>query len=153
MGMGLSFRSIEESEQRSFNGSSILPMTLEIGDAEKIQNPTGEQIRHYLKFMPPAAPFVILSADESRFMQAVAIADEYRVEYRDEQGQWWAQVPYEQAAALFEQYGAGDNGFRSAVAWRRMNAVELGSNKVVIAMLALIILAIAAYVTVVMLEN
>jgi hypothetical protein len=128
-------------------------MTLEIGDVEKIENPTAEQIRHYLRFMPPTAPFVILSAGETHFMQATPDRDEYRVEFRDERGQSCVVVPYEQAATLFEQYVAGDDGFRSAAAWRRMNPVELGSNKVVMAMLALIVLAIAAYVAVEMLRK
>jgi hypothetical protein len=126
-------------------------MTLEIGDAEKIQNPTAEQIRHSLRSVPPAAPFIILFADDIHFMQAAPEGDEYRVEYRDDQGQWYVEVPYETAAALLEQYRAGDAGFRTAAAWQRMSAVEVGSSKLVVAMLVLIMIAAAAYAAVVML--
>ena len=97
-------------------------MKLEVGDKTCIDSPSVEQVRHYLHFMPPQAPFVILSGESGAFMQAAPEGEQYRVEYKDNEHQYAAFVTVEQAEKLFEAFLAGDVSYRQAIQWRRLTA-------------------------------
>jgi len=99
-------------------------MILDARNVERIENPTAEQVEHYLRFMPPQAPFVILSASEGRFIQAAFVDDAYRVQYREGGRQSFAKVPIDDAVKLFEAYRIGDASFKDAVSWRRLTVLN-----------------------------
>jgi hypothetical protein len=63
-------------------------MFLHIGNGERIDNPTPEQIGHHLRNLPGNAPFLILNADDEHFIQATPAGDLFRVEWRQEAQQW-----------------------------------------------------------------
>ncbi len=99
-------------------------MNLEVGNVERIEDPSGEQVDHYLRFMPPHAPFIILTAGENFFMQAIVAEDGYRVEYREGKCQFYANVSLEQASALLEAFRQGDDQFRKMAAWHRLGVLN-----------------------------
>jgi hypothetical protein len=122
----------------------MTPMILDVGNVARIENPSAEQVERYLRLISPQSPFVILSASEERFIQAILCDDGYRVEYREEDRQYFADVPFEQAARLFEAYRVGDTAFKDAAEWRRLTMLN-GSHHpaVLIVLIALIICGIA----------
>jgi len=96
-------------------------MKLDLGGIDVIDEPTAEDIRHYLKFMPAESPFVILSKGDE-FIQSLYENVDYRVEYKDDDGrQYFAATDYETAVTLFESFLAGTEDYRSAVAWKRLH--------------------------------
>ena len=40
-------------------------MTLNVGDVERIDEPSAEQVRHFLRFMPPHSPFITFRGQDS----------------------------------------------------------------------------------------
>jgi hypothetical protein len=117
-------------------------VTLEIGNVERIDDPSAQQVDHYLRFMPPHAPFIILTAGENFFMQAAAAENGYRVEYREGKRQFSAKVSLEQASALLDAFRQGDDQFRKLTAWHRLGVLNdpHSSVPVVIVLLLLILL-------------
>lgn len=96
------------------------PTTLQVGNVERISGPSAEQVRHYLRFMPPTAPFIILARDEDTFMQATPIGVRYRVEYREQGIQRYLLTSPDEAEKLLESYRVEDASFVHRVAWRRL---------------------------------
>jgi hypothetical protein len=84
-------------------------LILEIGAVEKIIDPSAEQISHYLRFMPPTSPFLILSREFNTFMQATPAGDRYRLEYRQDGRQRFVIVPVNEADRLLQLYRADDH--------------------------------------------
>jgi hypothetical protein len=97
-------------------------MKLQVGDKTSIDSPSLEQVRHYLHFMPPQAPFIILSDEADSFIQAAPQGEQYRIEYKDDEHQYATFVTVEKAAELFEAFLVGDASYRLAIRWRRLNA-------------------------------
>ena len=95
-------------------------MYLDVGDIDRIDAPTAAHVRQFLRVMPPQSPFVILSIDDDRFMQATVVGDAYRVEYRELGRQWFTLVDFDAAVDLFERYRRGDASFRTVARWRRL---------------------------------
>ena len=118
-------------------------MTLEIGNVERIENPSPDQVRHFLRFMPASAPYVILSSGDDSFIQAAPDGDDYRVEYRLDGRQYFARVPFEQAAELFEAFRAGDDTYRHAAPWRPLTVMNNPRHPAVLVGLVLIIVLVA----------
>jgi hypothetical protein len=101
-------------------GLKLSAMKLDLGGRDAIEQPTVDDIRHYLKFMPIESPFIVLS-DGDRFIQSVYENRGYRVEYRDDDGrQFYATTEYEPAVTLFVSFLTGDDDYLSAVAWKRL---------------------------------
>ncbi|HUT88109.1 MAG TPA: hypothetical protein VMY37_01310 [Thermoguttaceae bacterium] len=95
-------------------------MKLDLGGIDAIDNPTADDIHHYLKFMPTESPFVVLSNGD-QFIQSVYQGSDYRVEYKSDDGtQFFATTDYETAVKLFVSFLARDGNYRSAVAWKRL---------------------------------
>jgi hypothetical protein len=119
-------------------------MILDVGNVERIENPSAEQVEHYLGFMPPQSPFVILDASDDRFIQAAPGDEGYRVEYREEGRMYFVDVPFEQAVKLFEAYRSGDESFKDAVPWRPLRLRNVWvSNAMVIVLIALLLCVLA----------
>ena len=68
-------------------------MFLNVGDRERIDDPTPEQIAHHLRNLPADAPFLILNADDEQFIQTTPAGDVFRVEWRQEATQRFMLVP------------------------------------------------------------
>ena len=94
--------------------------TLHAGNVERISGPSAEQVRHYLRFMPPTSPFIILARDEGTFMQATPIGGRYRVEYREQGVHRYLLTSPDEAGKLLESYRVDDASFVHRVAWRRI---------------------------------
>ena len=118
-------------------------MLLEVGNAKRISDPTPEQIDHYLRFMPPQSPFLILSAATDRFMQATPAGDLYRVELRQGKRQYYAHVSLEAAARLFQTFGRGDQAAAPGVAWRRLRVFNDPYNPAVLAAWVALLIGLA----------
>ena len=99
-------------------------MILDIGNLERIENPTAEQIIHYLRHLASDS-FLILDADAQLFIQAtLARGGRYRVEWRQEDVQRFAIVPLEQAEALLLAFARWDEAGLEAVKWRRLGLLN-----------------------------
>ena len=95
-------------------------MELILGDVNTVENPSVDDIRHYLQFMPTECPFVILS-DEEEFIQCVYEDFSYRVEYQNKDGkQYFTKTDYQMAVQLFLSFLARDNKYRTTVPWQRL---------------------------------
>jgi hypothetical protein len=57
-------------------------MFLDVGNLQRIDDPTPEQVAHHLRNLPPDAPFLILNADDEQFIQATPAGAAWRVEWR-----------------------------------------------------------------------
>jgi hypothetical protein len=75
-------------------------MTLDVGNLLRIENPTADVVRQHLRNLSLEAPFMILSADEERFIQAKPHSGDYRVEWHDEGELRHALVTFERAEEL-----------------------------------------------------
>jgi hypothetical protein len=124
-------------------------MILDVGNVEQFENPSAEQVKHYLHFMPPESPFVVLSASDDRsaagvrFIQAVPCDRGYHVEYREEGRMYFVEAPLEQAARLFESFRVGDESFKTAVAWRRLRLIgDRVRSVLLVGLLALLLCAL-----------
>ena len=118
-------------------------MRLDVGNVECIDAPSAEQVRHFLRFMPPDAAFVVLSAADDSFIQARPDGEGYRVEYRLRRRQHFARVSFEQAVGLFEAFRTGDESFRQAVPWRRLTVMNDPYHPAVLVALVLMLLVAA----------
>jgi len=96
-------------------------MVLDIGNVERIDNPSSEQLSHYLRFMPPTAPFLVLSASDDTFMQATPRGDAYRVEYRTGKRHRFMHVPLDRAVELLNAFRTGDRELDALADWRRLS--------------------------------
>ncbi len=96
-------------------------MKLDLGGQETLESPTAEEVRHYLKYMPAASPFVCLS-NSTGFMQAIFAGLQYQVECRLDDGQWqyYCLVDYETACELFLDFHAGKTNYQTSVEWKRL---------------------------------
>jgi hypothetical protein len=117
---------------------------LDVGNVERIDAPSAEHVRHFLRFMPPDAPYVILAAADDSCIQATPDGEGYRVEYRDGKRQYFALVSYEQAARLFEAYRTGEQSIRQAVPWRRLSVMNDPYHPARLVVLALMLITLAA---------
>ena len=120
-------------------------MMLDVGDVERIEQPSAEQVRHFLRFMPPKSPFVILSASDDSFIQARPHGESYRVEYHQNGRRQFVQMPFEQAVRLFEAFRTGDDSFHHAVAWSRLSVLNDPYHPAVLVVLALLLIAFAVF--------
>ena len=94
-------------------------MRLDLGNVQIIQNPSADELRHYLRFMPAEAPFIILEAAQEYFLQATCEWGGYYVEYRENGRAFCATMKYEDAAIAFELFRIGDESFKTAIPWSR----------------------------------
>lgn len=121
-------------------------MTLDVGDIDRIDAPTAEQLRQFLRVLPARSPFLILTRAPGHLMQATHTdRDDYRVEYRELDRHWDAFVGYDAAVDVLERYRVGDESFRRAVRWRRLHIWNEPHSPVVVAVLAVPMLALAAW--------
>lgn len=97
-------------------------MKLNLGGLETIDSPTPEQVGHYLRFMPAESPFVVLECMEGVFIQAVIEDDLYRVEYRENEVQWFVQTDYEKACELFWCFMDESCDLARSTDWKKLTA-------------------------------
>ena len=121
-------------------------MTLDVGDIDRIDDPTAEQVRQFLRVLPARSPFLILTAADGFFIQAThADGDAYRVEYRELDRQWHGRVDFDAAVDVFERFRRGDDSFRRVVRWRRLRVWNDPHSPLVVAILAVPMLALAGW--------
>jgi len=99
-------------------------MLLCVGNSEQIDNPSEEQVRHFLRYMQPGAPFVILNVDDDHFMQATPDGDVYRVEVRKGKRLFFTHVPVDKAAQLFESFRTDSTAYEQAASWHRLSVLN-----------------------------
>jgi hypothetical protein len=120
-------------------------MRFDVGNVQLIVDPSAEQVRHFLRFMPPEAPFVVLSADDGSFMQAVFAGEHYRVEYRTDKRLHVAHLPFQEAAEALEAFRRGDESYRESVAWRRVSLLnDLSRRASLIVLAGFVLLVVVA---------
>ena len=95
-------------------------MYLEIGNGQRIDDPTPEQISNHLRMLPHDAPILILNADEEHFIQATPAGGRLRVEWRQEHEQRFMQVSIEEAEAAFHAFQRWDERALAAFPWQRL---------------------------------
>ena len=95
-------------------------MKLDLGGADVIEDPTVNDIRHHLKFMPTESPFIVLSNGD-QFIQSIYENVGYRVEFKGDDGKhFFATTDHATAVKLFVSFLTGDDNYRSAVTWKRL---------------------------------
>lgn len=99
-------------------------MRLDLGGIEAIDDPTPDQVAHYLQFMPAESPFIVLERREGDFIQALIEEGKYRVEYKENKSQWFVIVGYEKARDLFWCYMDESCELAEATAWTRLTALN-----------------------------
>ena len=100
-------------------------MELDLGGDETVENPSVEDVRHYLKFMPVESPFVILS-DGDAFIQTIHKSTGYRVEYKDGNDvQFYCNADYEFACDLFASFLAGRDDYKTATEWKLLKSPSI----------------------------
>ena len=117
-------------------------MFLDIGNGERIDNPTPEQIGHYLRNLPGNAPFLILNADDEHFIQATPAGDLFRVEWRQEAQQWFMVVPLDGAVQSFLAFRSWDEQALKAFAWKRLGLLNDPYRRMVLALLIFVAVAL-----------
>jgi hypothetical protein len=116
-------------------------MYFDIGNRQRIDDPTPEQIRHYLRNLPADAPFIILNADEEHFIQAIPAGALFRVEWRQEAQHRFMLVPLDRAEESFMAFRRWDEAGLKAFAWQRLGLFNDPYRRVVI--VACVFLAVA----------
>lgn len=107
-------------------------MELNLGGDETVENPSVEEVRHYLKYMSVESPFVILS-DGDAFIQALHELDEYRVEYKigecknGNDDQFYCQADYELSCDLFASFLAGRDDYKTATEWKLLKLPSIST--------------------------
>lgn len=121
-------------------------MTLDVGDIDRIDAPTAEQVRQFLRVLPARSPFLILTAADGFFMRAThADGDDYRVEYREFDADWHATLDYDAAVDALERFRRGDASFRRLIPWRRVRVWNDPHSPLLVAILAVPMLALAGW--------
>ena len=116
-------------------------MFLDVGNRQRIDDPTPEQVEHHLRNLPAGAPFLILNADDEHFIQATPAGERFRVEWRQEAHQRFAIVPVDRAVEAFFAFQRWDEPALKAFPWRRLTLLNDPYRRAVFA--AVILLAIA----------
>lgn len=116
-------------------------MQLELGDVEVIQDPSADDVRHYLRFMPVESPFVILQRKPECFVQAIFEGDNYRVEYRRGESSWFLKARYEIAVEVFLAFLEDENGVREGWEWKKMTVLNTPGHPAVIILLIVLLVA------------
>jgi hypothetical protein len=99
-------------------------MYLTVGNNQRIDEPTAEQIAWHLNHLPSDAPFLILNADAEHFLQATPVGDAVRVEWRQESHQRYMLVTRDQAEQLFDAFRRWDEPSLSAFPWKRLGMLN-----------------------------
>lgn len=97
-------------------------MFLDVGNTERIDDPTDDQIADRLRNLPVAAPFAILNADDELYMQTTPEGGGYRVELRQGSATRFAVLTLGQVEALFRAFRRWDAATIEAVQWNRLSA-------------------------------
>jgi hypothetical protein len=97
-------------------------MTLDVGNVHHIENPTADAVQQHLRHLPRQAPFLTLSKDDKRFIQAKPYSGGYRVEWHDGRESRRALATMDATEKLMLAYLRGDD---SAVLrdtkWRQLS--------------------------------
>ena len=95
-------------------------MRLDLGGQETIDDPTPEQVSHYLRFMPAQSPFIVLEHSEGHFIQATIEDDRYRVDHCEGGSHRYVKADYAKADAMFFAFLNGDTDIREKESWERL---------------------------------
>jgi hypothetical protein len=117
-------------------------MFLDIGNRQRIDDPTSEHIEQHLRNLPDDAPFLILHADEEHFIQATPAGQNFRVEWRQEAQQRFALVPVDRAAEAFLAFRRWDEPALKAFPWRRLSLWNDPYRRVLLAAVVLVVVAL-----------
>jgi hypothetical protein len=122
------------------------PMYLNVGHVERIEDPSADQVAHSLRFLPPAAPFLILSASDHVFIQAMPQGGAYRVEYRAGDHKGFVNVSLEKASELFLGFRGVPESVEAATKWRRISVFNDPTFPNALWPLAVVMIAVIAVV-------
>jgi hypothetical protein len=117
-------------------------MFLDVGNRQRIDDPTPEQIEHHLRNLPAEAAFVVLNADEEHFIQATPAGGSFRVEWRQEAQQRFALVPVDRAAQAFLAFHRWDEPALKSFPWRRLSLWNDPYLRVVMVAVVLVVIAL-----------
>lgn len=115
-------------------------MKLDLGGQETISDPTPEQVAHYLRFTPAQSPFIILDRCEGEFVQAIAEEDVYRVEYKQDEIQWFTDVDYDKAVSIFDAFLHESGNIHEMAAWEKLDLSYPAATKWIVLVFVLIML-------------
>jgi hypothetical protein len=121
-------------------------MKLETSNMGELNNPSAIQIAEALVQLPGGSEsFAILGSGTQTYVQVAGSAKEgFAIEYRDgdETRHFEAieqPITLELAQGIFQRYAAGDDSWRSMVAWRPWGAGTAGSSRISVGLVAGII--------------
>ena len=117
-------------------------MFLEIGNGQRIDDPTPEQIGHHLRNLPADAPFLILNADEEQYVQATPGGEGFRVEWRQEGQHRFTFVSVDRAAEVFLAFRRWDEPALKALPWRRLTLWNDPYRRVVVVAVVVLVVAV-----------
>jgi len=95
-------------------------MFLDIGNQQRISDPTMEQVGLSFSNLPADAPFVILDADTEHFIQAMPAGTAWRVEWRQEAEQRFMIVNLDDAEEAFAAFYRWDEAALTSFPWKRL---------------------------------
>jgi hypothetical protein len=113
-----------------------------VGNGQRIDDPTPEQIEHHLGNLSVDAPFLILDADEKCFIQATPRGEGFRVEWRQEAQHRFTQVPVDRAVEAFLAFRRWDEPALKAFPWRRLSVWNDPYRHVVILLVILVVVTL-----------
>lgn len=120
-------------------------MILEIGDADKISDPSAEQLRRGLEQVSTDAPFLVLAKADDEFIQCIDTGVGYRIEHHSAGEAVFTVVPVEKARVLFESYRAGDDRFRTDASWEPFDYRAPKVSPILLIVLGIALLVLIAY--------
>ena len=116
-------------------------MRLDLGGLEELSDPTPDQVAHYLRYMPVESPFINLQRCEGQFIQAVIEEGHYRVEYREQDAQWFVKTDYKNACELFWCFMDESCELANETKWTRLTALNTPWHPLAVILLIFLIVA------------
>lgn len=116
-------------------------MVLDVGNIERIDDPTDDQIADRLRILPIPAPFAILSADDELYIQTTPADGGYRVELRQGSTTRFAVLTLGQVESLFKAFRRWDEPVIEAVQWKHLTVWNDPYRGLIFLMIAVIVIA------------
>ena len=116
-------------------------MFLDVGNLERIDDPTDDQIADGLRNLPIAAPFAILNADEELYIETTPDGGGYRVELRQGSATRFAFLTFGKVESVFKAFRRWDESAIEAVQWDRLSAWNDPYKRLLFVAVAMIVIA------------
>lgn len=119
-------------------------MFLDVGNQQRFDNPTPEQVCHALRNLPMDAPFLILDADDEQFVQAAPEGGGWRIEWRQEGEQRFMIASLQRVEEVFAAFLRWDEPALTLLPWKRLTLWNDPCRRPLFFAVGLLVIALAA---------